>query len=168
MRIAARSGIAAILLGLFLSLWLVGAVHAELLSGKVERVYDGDTVRLAGIGKVRLLGIDTPEREASARDRFYEKRGISSRRLRQVAAAARQFTKQACAGKTVRLSFDQERRDDYGRLLAYLYLPDGRLLNRLLLEEGYAAVYRRADFRLKDDFFAVEALAMKKKKGLWQ
>jgi micrococcal nuclease len=94
--------------------------------------------------------------------------GVTPGRLRQVAEAALQFTIRSSKGQTVRLTFDKERRDDYGRLLAYVHLPDGRLLNRLLLEKGYAGVYRRADFRLKEDFLAAEAAAREGKRGLWQ
>ncbi|MFA5516003.1 MAG: thermonuclease family protein [Desulfuromonadales bacterium] len=168
MRISKQPALCAAIACLLLSFVFAVALQAEPLSGKVERIYDGDTVRVAGIGKVRLLGIDAPERKASERDRFYAKRGVSPHRLRQIAEDARRFTTRMSKGQTVRLTFDSERRDDYGRLLAYVHLPDGRLLNRLLLEQGYAAVYRRADFRLKDDFFAAEAAAKEKKLGLWQ
>ncbi|MEJ2700672.1 MAG: thermonuclease family protein, partial [Desulfuromonadales bacterium] len=63
---------------------------------------------------------------------------------------------------------DHDERDRYGRLLAYVVLPDGRMLNRLLLEKGYAAVYRRFDFRLKQDFLRAEADARRRQVGLWQ
>lgn len=152
---------------LFFLLVATAALAGEV-AGKVEWVYDGDTLRVAGLGKVRLLGIDTPEKEDSERDRFYQRQGISPRQLRQVAGEVRRFNVAAVKGKTVRLTFDHERRDAYGRLLAYVHLPDGRLLNRLLLEKGYASVYRRADFRLKNDFLTAEAAAKKRKQGLWK
>ncbi len=154
---------------LLLLLCLAGGCRAAgEVTGRVEWIYDGDTVKVAELGKVRLLGIDTPEHEASERDRFYLRRGISEPRLRQIAEAALQFNIATVKGKTVRLTFDAERRDRYGRLLAYLYLPDGRLLNRLLLEKGYAVVYRRFDFRLKEDFLAAEQQARRDKVGLWE
>jgi len=58
-------------------------------------------------------------------------------------------------------------RDKYGRLLAYVYLPNGRLLNRLLAEQGMAVVYRRFSFNMKADFLAAEAEARKSRTGLW-
>ena len=57
---------------------------------------------------------------------------------------------------------------DYGRLLAYVYLPDGRLLNRMLLEQGLAAVYRKFTFRMKTDFLTAEQQARQAGIGLWK
>jgi micrococcal nuclease len=123
---------------------------------------------VAGVGKVRLLGIDTPEREASEKDRFFVKLGGNGKVLRHIAGEALKFSMAQVKGKEVRLTLDHEQRDAYGRLLAYVTLPDGRLLNRLLLERGYAVVYRRFDFRLKEEFLAVEEQARRKKVGLWK
>ena len=93
-------------------------------SSRVVRVVDGDTVRLAGLGPVRLIGIDTPE-VFGGRECFG----------RQASA----FAKRSLApGAPVRYRVGAERRDRYGRLLAYVYLPDGRLFNELLAERGYA------------------------------
>ncbi|MGI9081335.1 MAG: thermonuclease family protein [Thermoleophilaceae bacterium] len=100
----------------------------ELPSGAREatvvRVVDGDTVELGGgLGKSRLIGIDTPEvyggvecygREASA----YAKRQLDGRR--------------------VRYTVGRDERDRYGRLLVYLWLEDGRSFNALLVSRGYA------------------------------
>ncbi len=66
------------------------------------------------------------------------------------------------------LKTEERKRDRYNRLLAYVYLPDGRLLNQLLLEKGFAVVYRRFDFELKSNFLTAEARARDKKRGIWQ
>lgn len=145
---------------------MTAAVAGEV-RGQVEWIYDGDTLKVAGVGKVRLLGIDTPEREASDRDRFFVKLGGNGKRLRRIAGEALRFNIETVKGKEVRLAFDREKRDHYGRLLAYVTLPDGRLLNRLLLENGYAVVYRRYDFLRKDDFLSAEAQARREKIGIW-
>jgi micrococcal nuclease len=137
------------------------------VSGRVLWVHDGDTIKVAGVGTIRLIGIDTPERQESERDRQFVKRGISSQHLRPTAAEALDFNIRSVKGKVVRLVFDSETKDRHGRTLAYVYLPDGRLLNRLLIEKGYAVVYRRFDFRLKDDFLAAEADARRRRVGLW-
>jgi len=154
----------------FLALLLLavaaGAGAGEL-RGRVEWIYDGDTIKVARVGKVRLLGIDTPEREESDKDRFLIKLGGNGKTLRRIAGEALRFNIATIKGKDVRLTLDHEKRDAYGRLLAYVTLPDGRLLNRLLLEKGYAVVYRRFDFRLKEDFLAAEAEARHRKVGLW-
>lgn len=157
-------------LGAFLLLLaLLAACSGEARQqGVVERVYDGDTLRVAGVGKVRMIGVDTPERKNSKRDDYYLRQGISRDRLRGVARAALEFNIAHVQGKTVTLTFDHEQRDRYGRLLAYVTLPDGRLLNRLLVEKGLAAVYRRFDFRLKEDFLQAEWRAQLMRVGLWE
>ncbi len=93
-------------------------------SASVTHVSDGDTISLSGIGKVRLIGIDTPEvfghtecfgRSASA------------------------FTKRVLrVGTRVEYRLGVERTDRYGRALAYVWLGDGRMFNGMLAEEGYA------------------------------
>jgi len=140
---------------------------APTLHGVITWVYDGDTLEIKPVGKVRLIGIDTPERTASGRDRYLLSQGVAEPRLRQVYRAAKQFNINQMKGQQVRLGLDGPARDRYDRLLAYVYLADGRLLNRLLLEEGLAVVYRRFDFRLKDDFLAAEAAARERQLGLW-
>jgi micrococcal nuclease len=157
--------ISAVLLTLFF-LWAAPA-QARDIQGKVLWIYDGDTIEVAQAGKVRLLGIDTPEREASERDRFFLNLGVPPERLRQISAEGMRFLIGAVKGKQVRLTFDGDRRDRHGRLLAYVTLPDGRMLNRLLLENGHAVVYRRFDFRLKEEFLAAEKEAQNRKLGLW-
>jgi len=155
------------LLVTLLLLTLSAAAGAETLRGRVEWVYDGDTIQVAGLGKVRLLGIDTPEREAGPRDRFFVKLGGNGAALRRIAGEALRFNIEQAKGREVHLATDRERRDGYGRLLAYVTLPDGQLLNRLLLEKGYAVVYRRFDFARKMDFLAAEAQAKRQGAGLW-
>ena len=165
-----RTGLRALAIGLALGLLLgtnASAARQEL-RGRVLWVYDGDSLKVEGIGQVRLIGIDTPEREASGRDRFYRKLGVAPETLRSTAEKARQFNIRVVKGRAVSLVPDGDGRDRYGRLLAYVYLPDGRLLNRLLLENGLAVVYRRFDFRLKEDFLATEAEARREARGMWK
>ena len=137
------------------------------VSGVVEWIYDGDTLKVKGIGKVRLIGIDTPEREDSSRDRSFTRLGARQMQLRAIGQAALRFNIAQAKGKTVRLRFDAPGKDRHDRTLAYVYLPDGRLLNRLLLEQGYAVVYRRFDFQHRDDFLRAEAAAQEARLGLW-
>ncbi len=141
---------------------------APPLQGTVTWIYDGDTLKIDPIGKVRLIGIDTPERENSQRDRYLIKQGISATRQRQIYQLAKEFNIEQVKGQRVTLSLDASPRDRHGRLLAYVHLPDGRLLNRVLLEHGLAVVYRRFSFRLKEDFLTAEAEAKKNKLGLWE
>lgn len=135
--------------------------------GTVEWIYDGDTLRVGGIGKVRLLGIDTPEKGTSSRDDAFLRLGARPQRLRPVGKAALRFNIEQAKGQTVRLVYDRRQKDRHQRTLAYVYLPDGRMLNRVLLEQGYAVVYRRFPFRHKEDFLRAEAAAREAGLGLW-
>lgn len=86
----------------------------------VERVIDGDTVELAEVGSVRLIGIDTPERGECG---FEE---------------ATEFSQERLGDRRVRYVVGEEERDPHGRLLAYVYDPEGRMHNLELAEAGYA------------------------------
>lgn len=156
---------AALLLCLLLWQTLAGA---ETLHGQVSWIYDGDTIEVAGVGTVRLLGIDAPERETSWRDNYFQRWAIAPATLRQIHGAGKAHLIETLKGQSVTLQTENKQRDRYNRLLAYVYLPDGRLLNQLLLEKGYAVVYRRFDFELKADFLAAENRGRDNKRGLWQ
>jgi micrococcal nuclease len=156
------------LLALWLLLFWIPALCCAAVTGRVSWVYDGDTLEVSGVGKVRLLGIDTPESKESPRDHFYwEEYRIPAGRLRQIAADALARNIQRVKGERVRLEFDRQKQDRFGRTLAYLYLPDGSLLNRQLIQEGLASTYRRYDFRLKQEFLDIEQQAREAAIGLW-
>ena len=158
----------AVLAGLLIAFSACAADQPEPLQGVVSWVHDGDTLEIDNLGKVRLIGIDTPEREASPRDEFLEKQGIPASRQRQIYQSAKAFNIRLVKGRTVSLALDHPPRDRHGRLLAYVYLPDGRLLNRILLEQGRAVVYRRFSFSMKQDFLAAEQRAKQSGLGMWQ
>ncbi len=147
-----------------------GCAEAEdpPLRGTISWIYDGDTLKVDGIGKVRLIGIDTPEKDDSKRDRYLRSQGVARARLRAVAKEALRFNIATVKGQNVVLQPGAEQRDRHGRLLAYVVLSDGRMLNRLLIEKGYAVVYRRFDFSHKDDFLHAEAEARRNQVGLWR
>ncbi len=109
-----------------------GSLDAEALprdvKAKVIRAVDGDTalVRLDGATEyVRYIGIDTPETV---------KPGTP---VQCGGPRASAFDHELVDGRTVRLVFDRERRDDYGRLLAYIY-AGRRFVNAELMRRGYA------------------------------
>ncbi len=143
------------------------AEESPALQGVVTWVYDGDTLEIDPVGKVRLVGIDTPERENSTRDRYLEGRGVSPQRQRQIYQAAKEFNIGEVKGKKVSIVVGDPPRDRHDRLLAYVYLPDGRLLNQVLIEQGLAVVYRRFEFSMKSQFLAAERTAVQTGKGLW-
>jgi len=158
--------------GLLLLLFIVspyfftGNGLAASLQGTVTWIYDGDTVEISDIGRVRLLGIDSPEWKEGPRDASYRKLGALGD-LRSIHDQARQFNISNAKGRLVTLEVEKEQRDRYNRLLAYVYLPDGRLLNQILIERGLAVVYRRFAFGLKPEFLAAEEKARQQKIGIW-
>lgn len=159
--------------GLFfplLFLLLLGCADAGQgeAAGRVSWVHDGDTLKVDGIGTVRLIGVDVPETASSYRDQYLRRQGVASSIQRQTAKKALHFVIGEAKGKQVSLRFDGERKDRHGRTLAYVILPDGRNLNRLLLEEGLAAVYRRFDFQLKKEFLTAEKEARGAGRGMWK
>lgn len=134
-----------------------GATSSEIYP--VERVVDGDTlvIRYRGVSTtVRLLGVDTPETVHS------------NKPVERFGREASAFTKQLLENEEVRLDFDLERFDRYGRLLAYVYrASDGLFVNEVLLREGYAHAYTRFPFRYLDRFRQLEAEARASRRGLW-
>ena len=122
----------------------------------VEKVIDGDTIVVKNGGKVRLLGINTPE--VSHRDRRGEAYGNEARaRLQQL-----------LEGQRVTLTFDKQRRDRFKRLLAYVVREDGTPVNELLLREGLArALFLQPNMQQLGHYFAIEAEAQRAERGIW-
>jgi micrococcal nuclease len=122
----------------------------------VVRASDGDTLVLEDGERVRLIGVDTPETHHA------------DPRVRDFAAAATRFTRDLTVGRSVTLSFEPRARyDRYGRTLAYVTLPDGELLNLMLVREGYGFAYTRFPFALRKEFQRAEADARRAHRGLW-
>ena len=107
----------------------------------VTRAVDGDTLVLENKERVRLLGIDTPEMHES--NKLYRDSARTHQDVRIIQAMGRrayEFTRQLVEGKRVRLEFDVEKKDKYGRLLAYVYLQDGIFVNAEIVRQGYASL----------------------------
>jgi micrococcal nuclease len=123
-------------------------------SATVTHVTDGDTVWLSGVGKVRLIGIDTPEVYGHV-DCY--------------GPQASAYTDHVLApGTRVRYEVGRETHDVYGRTLAYLWLEDGRMFNELLAEGGYA---RPLTIPPNDEYARLFAAAAQRaraaRRGLW-
>ena len=67
----------------------------------------------------------------------------------------------------MKLKYDVQRRDKYGRLLAYVYLMNGTLLNAEIIKQGYGHAYTRFPFKYKEEFKQYEKEAREAKRGLW-
>lgn len=129
---------------------------------QVIAAIDGDTIRIAtdtGEEKVRLLGIDTPEVDPT--------RGGPE----CYGPEASKQTKELVEGQSVTLEIDssQGERDTYGRLLAYVRLENGALVNEILLEEGYAYEYTfNEPYLYQKEFKIAERSAQQNNLGVWQ
>ena len=136
----------------------------------VSLVIDGDTIALENRERVRLIGIDTPEaRESRKLERDVSRTKTSREAIIEMGKAATKFTKSLAEGKRVRLEFDVERTDRYGRLLAYVYLPNGKMLNAELLKAGYAQVYTfQPNIKHVDSFLELQRKARETKTGFWK
>ena len=140
-----------------LVMWAVvsGAIATPAEAQRVRQVIDGDTITVSGVGVVRLIGVDAPEKTGSYR--------VSE----PFGDAATKFLKGLLEGRDVRLESDGPRKDQYNRTLAYVFLPDGRLANVEIIRAGYAETYRRFDYTRKTEFFAAEREAKAARRGMW-
>ena len=135
------------------------------------RVVDGDTIVVKGIGKVRLIGVDTPETVHPKKPVEYYGKEASA------------FTKKMVEGKKVRLEYDWQRKDKYNRTLAYVYvmtndvkdMPKFKnrasielMLNAELIKQGYGHAYTCYSFKHLEQFRKYEKEARENKRGLWK
>ena len=77
------------------------------------------------------------------------------------------FTQRTVGGKRVRVEYDQQRRDTYGRTLAYVYLENGTFVNAEIIRQGYGFAYTKYPFKYLDQFRQLEREARDAKRGLW-
>lgn len=130
-------------------------------NGKVVKVIDGDTIEVSLNSKketVRLIGIDSPE-------------VLDERKPVQCfGKEASGKAKEMLIGKTITLESDptQGERDDYGRLLRYVFLEDQNF-NNLMLSKGYAREYtfKGKAYRYQTEFIQTQEKARKDNRGLW-
>jgi len=131
-------------------------------SGVVTAVYDGDTIKVrfeSGLEKkVRLIGIDTPEIESLKEEERFK------------ALMARRFAFYYLYRKKIELSYDWERKDKYGRILAYVWTKNNNLFNEFILKKGFAYVFLKYPFRrdYREKFIKAMNEAKKKERGFWK
>ncbi|UCF38131.1 MAG: thermonuclease family protein [Acidobacteriota bacterium] len=122
---------------------------------RVKRVVDGDTMILEGLGRVRLIGVDTPESVRPDHPVEYFGR------------EAADFAQRTIEGKRVRVEFGEERFDNHDRTLVYLYSPEDALFNATLIQQGYAIAYTQYPFTRRDEFLRLEHEARTSGRGMW-
>ncbi len=139
----------------------------------VLHVVDGDTLYVTTGGTrtpVRLIGIDTPESRDNPKARRDSRR--SGKDLETICAQGRRATEFVKGlvgpGKVLGLEFDVQKNDRYGRLLAYAYLADGRMLNEVIARAGFAAPMTiPPNVRYVERFRAACDQARRERAGLW-
>jgi len=123
----------------------------------VTHVIDGDTFELDDGTRVRMLGIDAPEA------------GFGDKIPQPFSAEATEWLKDRIEGHEVALRIDYPKTDRYGRTLAWVFEPNGTLVNELMLREGRVKLL--ADFGLPADLEPnlrkAEAEARIRKVGIW-
>lgn len=118
---------------------------------RITRVVDGDTVHCRGLGSVRLIGIDAPERDQRP---FSD---VSRRALEQLAPV----------GAVVRLERDVEARDRFDRALGYLW-RNGELVNWRMVHDGFAVTLTYPpNVQYVDALAAAQRDARATRRGLW-
>ncbi len=128
---------------------------------QVVRVIEGDTIQVCCVFgdrvTVRYVGIDTPEIH-------HPMKGVE-----RAGKEASEANRKLVDGKTVRLEFDVQEQDRYGRLLAYVYLEDGTFVNAWLVQHGYAAVMTvPPNVKQQELFLMLQREAREDRRGLWQ
>ena len=129
---------------------------------KVTSISDGDTLSVDMNGKselLRLIGIDTPEKNHPEKP------------VQCFAVAATMFLESEIdrAGGYVRLQADptNDNRDQFNRLLRYVYLDDGTLVNKEILAQGYGFAYTGFPLQKMDELIEAERQARESESGLW-
>lgn len=122
----------------------------------VKSITDGDTFKTRKGEKIRLLGINTPETRKD------------TKQAQPFGKKAKQALKHLIDGKQVRLSFDKEKKDRYGRTLAHIYTRDGLWVNAELVRLGLAHVYTFApNIKFANRLTAIEQQAIRNNTGMW-
>lgn len=126
------------------------------LSGRVAEVFDGDTILLDSGEKIRYLGIDAPELTHDGNPADCH------------GTEAKEVNAGFVFHKRVTLQYDKEHQDVHGRLLAYVFSPEGKCVNAELLRGGHAYVYRTSEgFSKLSEFLSCQRDAMHSRRGMW-
>lgn len=144
-----------------LFIWLSSASFAfsftPFVYEQVKSVYDGDTILLNSGIKVRYLGIDAPEI------------GYKGEKSEFMAVSSKDYNLYLVADKKVRLELDQEKTDPYDRLLAYVFLETGGMVNAVMVKHGMASVMvENPNLKYFSLLLNAQRSAMTDKRGIWR
>lgn len=144
-------------LALVLLLSLLSQSKEALAENIVRAVHDGDTIVLQDGRTIRYLGVNAPEMASDMKP------------AQPFAKEATQWNKNMVLGKTVQLEMDTEIQDTFGRTLAYVYLPNGTMVNQAILAEGLAQYFPyRQNMKHGKLLLDAQRSAMHAGKGLWR
>ena len=143
----------AVLLGF--AFW--GAPPSAAESVRVKHINDGDTVQLVDGRPVRYIGVNAPEIEHARQT------------AQPFGFEARALNAELVASQTVRLEYDLERLDNYGRTLAYVFLRDGSMVNERLLQSGLAfCLLTLPNVKYENRLLTAQRAAMRAGHGMWK
>lgn len=112
--------------------------------------------------RIRLIGVDTPEKFESAKlERDARNTGQSPAYIQKRGEEASRFTRALCEGKRCWLEYDKDMKDRYGRTLAYIHLESGIVVNEEILRQGYGQAYTRFPFRYSQRYRDIQTAALR-------
>ena len=126
-------------------------------SYRIKYIYDGDTVMLHTGKRLRYLGIDAPELDYEGGNNEF------------LAVASRRFNQKLVGRQVVRIEFDKQRNDHHNRMLAYVFLNNGKMVNVMMLRKGLAHVMiQRPNTKYFAHLLENQRLAISDGIGIWQ
>jgi micrococcal nuclease len=149
-------------LTVFILFWSLLPFSSQPDYGTITMVYDGDTVQVQFTTgkkeKIRLIGVDAPETDEE------------DKKIRLDALFSKRFAFKFLYRKKVRIEYDWEKRDKYGRLLAYIWTEDGTFFNEFIIMQGFASAYTRFKYKKEYEkmFLEAEKYAKTRGNGLWK
>ena len=140
----------------------------------VTRIIDGDIIQAlyGGVEKrIRLIGIDTPASRVNRKAKKYA--NMSEHDLKTIIEMGKKAKAYVDGlvkrGDLITIEFDVQERDKYGRLLGYVYLSNGKMLNEEIVKSGYAIIMTiPPNVKYKDRFLKAYQEAEEDKRGLWK
>lgn len=138
---------------------------------KIKRIIDGDTFILENGEKVRIIGIDAPEKfESYKLNRDSENSGKDKKVIKALGYLGAMYTDSILYGQNVTLVSDSinANKDEHGRLLRYVYLENGEFFNLKIIQDGYAYAYTKYPFIFMEEFKQAEKEARGNEIGLWK
>ncbi len=140
----------------------------------VTRIIEGDIIQAlyGGVEKrIRLIGIDTPESRVNWKAKKYA--DMSEHDLKTIIEMGKKAKAYVDGlvkrGDLITIEFDVQERDKYGRLLGYVYLSNGKMLNEEIVKAGYAIIMTiPPNVKYKDRLLEAYQEAEEDKRGLWE